>query len=243
MIEPEIALADLSDNAALAEALLKYTFAALLERDRRTSLSSTSGSRRGWSRNSKGSSVRGLCIWIMAKRSKCSGAREREIRVPGRVGHRPAVGAPALSDREIREKASHRDELPEGHQGLLHAADRPRPNRRGDGRAVPEDRRDHRWQPARGAARSIGPQYGRARHRPDLSGFSVEGHLVRATFTDNGRPTYRDGSGNAADRPKSLHIALHGAGTRRPFGEMPPMRPSASIAGSSPGTVDGAPDR
>jgi len=31
MIEPEIAFADLSDNAALAEALLKYTFAALLK--------------------------------------------------------------------------------------------------------------------------------------------------------------------------------------------------------------------
>jgi asparaginyl-tRNA synthetase len=30
MIEPEIAFADPSDNAALAEALLKYTFAALL---------------------------------------------------------------------------------------------------------------------------------------------------------------------------------------------------------------------
>src|SRR6267154_6281864 len=30
MIDPEIAFADLSDNAALAEALLKYTFAALL---------------------------------------------------------------------------------------------------------------------------------------------------------------------------------------------------------------------
>jgi asparaginyl-tRNA synthetase len=29
MIEPEIAFADLSDNASLAEALLKYTFAAL----------------------------------------------------------------------------------------------------------------------------------------------------------------------------------------------------------------------
>ena len=28
MIEPEIAFADLTDNAALAEALLKYTFAA-----------------------------------------------------------------------------------------------------------------------------------------------------------------------------------------------------------------------
>jgi asparaginyl-tRNA synthetase len=30
MIEPEIAFADLSDNATLAEALLKYTFATLL---------------------------------------------------------------------------------------------------------------------------------------------------------------------------------------------------------------------
>jgi hypothetical protein len=30
MIEPEIVFADLLDNAALAEALLKYTFAALL---------------------------------------------------------------------------------------------------------------------------------------------------------------------------------------------------------------------
>jgi tRNA synthetases class II (D, K and N) len=41
MIEPEIAFADLSDNAALAEALL-----------RRISPSSTSRSRRGWSQNS-----------------------------------------------------------------------------------------------------------------------------------------------------------------------------------------------
>ena len=31
MIEPEIAFADLSDNASLAEGLLKYTFAALLK--------------------------------------------------------------------------------------------------------------------------------------------------------------------------------------------------------------------
>ena len=34
------------------------------------------------------------------------------IRIPGRIGRRPAVGARALSDREIREKAGHRDELP-----------------------------------------------------------------------------------------------------------------------------------
>ena len=55
--------------------------------------------------------------------------------------------------------------------------------------------------------------------------FPLKPTLFGRPPTDNGRPTYRDGSGNAADRPKSLHIALHGAGTRRPFGEMPPMRP------------------
>ena len=55
--------------------------------------------------------------------------------------------------------------------------------------------------------------------------FPLKATLFGRPSTDNGRPTYRDGSGNAADRPKSLHIALHGAGTRRPSGEMPPMRP------------------
>jgi len=63
MIEPEIALADLADNAALAEALLKHTFAALLkEREKKTSLSSTSASRRGSLPSSKGSSARNSCI-------------------------------------------------------------------------------------------------------------------------------------------------------------------------------------
>ena len=57
MIEPEIAFADLSDNAALAEALLKHTFAALLK-DRKISPSSTSASKGGWSQNSRGSSAR-----------------------------------------------------------------------------------------------------------------------------------------------------------------------------------------
>jgi hypothetical protein len=39
-----------------------------------------------------------------------------------------------------REKAGHRDELPEGHQSLLHASERRRPDGRGDGRARTEDR-------------------------------------------------------------------------------------------------------
>ena len=39
-----------------------------------------------------------------------------------------------LSYGEIREEAGHRDELPEGHQGFLHASERRRPHGRGDGR-------------------------------------------------------------------------------------------------------------
>jgi hypothetical protein len=55
--------------------------------------------------------------------------------------------------------------------------------------------------------------------------FALKATLFGRPSTDNGRPTYRDGSGNAADRPKSLHFALLGAGTRQPSGEMSPMRP------------------
>ena len=39
-------------------------------------------------------------------------ASEQEIRIPSQVGRRPAVGARALFDRKIREKAGHRDEPP-----------------------------------------------------------------------------------------------------------------------------------
>ena len=46
MIEPEIAFADLADNADLAEALLKSVFSALLKKDPTTWRSSTNASRR-----------------------------------------------------------------------------------------------------------------------------------------------------------------------------------------------------
>jgi hypothetical protein len=92
---------------------------------------------------------------------------------------------------------------PKAHQGLLDSPQRRRP-RRLPGRRV-----------VRIGLRVIDR---------DLA-VSVEGYLVRRPSTDNRRPTYRGGSGYAADRPKSRHIGLHGAGTRRPFGEMPPMRP------------------
>ena len=55
MIEPEIAFADLSDDATLAEALAEVHFRDAAEgKAGQTSPSSTSGSRRGWWRSSQG---------------------------------------------------------------------------------------------------------------------------------------------------------------------------------------------
>ena len=53
-------------------------------------------------------------------------------------------------------------ELSEGDQGVLHALERRRADRGGDGRAGARHRRDHRRQPARGTARRARP-----RHRRD----------------------------------------------------------------------------
>jgi asparaginyl-tRNA synthetase len=78
MIEREIAFADLSDNASLAEGLLKYTFAALPnERQEDLAFFDQRIERGDWSRNSRGSSARNSCTWITARRSKCSSARTR----------------------------------------------------------------------------------------------------------------------------------------------------------------------
>ena len=62
---------------------------------------------------------------------------------------------------EHRRPPGRGHELPEGHQGVLHAPERRREDRRRDGRAGPGHRRDHRRQPARGA-----PRRARRPHRP-----------------------------------------------------------------------------
>ncbi len=73
---------------------------------------------------------------------------------PGRVGHRPA-------DREHERYLTEQHfkcpvillRLPANAEALLHAGERRRQNGAGDGRAGARRRRDHRRQPARGAAR------------------------------------------------------------------------------------------
>src|SRR3984893_17359231 len=165
MIEPEIA--DLSDNAALAEALLKYACAALLIERQEDLAFFDQRIEEGAGRETRGDRRLGIRAYGLRRGDPSARAGQRGLGVPGQLGHRPAVGARALSDREIREEAGHRDELPEGHPRLLHADERRRPDGRSDGRAGPGDRRDHRRQPARGAARSAGCTHGRVPHRPE----------------------------------------------------------------------------
>ena len=57
---------------------------------------------------------------------------------------------------EYVEAAGGRRQLPQGDQGVLHARQRRRPDRGGDGRAGARHRRDRRRQPARGAPRRAG---------------------------------------------------------------------------------------
>ena len=91
------------------------------------------------------------------------GKGEGEIRVPGALGHGPAIGARALPRRETRGRAAGADELPEGDQGVLHARQRRRQDGGGDGRARTRHRRNRRRQPARGAPRGARRAHGRGR--------------------------------------------------------------------------------
>jgi aspartyl/asparaginyl-tRNA synthetase len=79
MIEPEIALADLADNAALAEALLKHTFAALLKERGEDLAFFDQRIERGWLPSSEGLSDRNSSIWITARRSQYLSAPMRNL--------------------------------------------------------------------------------------------------------------------------------------------------------------------
>jgi tRNA synthetases class II (D, K and N) len=116
MIEPEIAFADLSDNAALAEALLKYTFAALLTEREEDLAFFDQRIEKGLVAKLEGDCRLGIRAHGLPRGDRSARAVEREIRIPGPVGHRPAVGARALSHREVCKEAGHRDELRECHQ-------------------------------------------------------------------------------------------------------------------------------
>ena len=78
MIEPEIAFADLSDDATLAEALLKFTLETLLDGKAGRSRLLRRADREGTGREARGDRrARSSCAWITARPSRCSSGRRR----------------------------------------------------------------------------------------------------------------------------------------------------------------------
>jgi hypothetical protein len=97
--------------------------------------------------------------------------------IPAEVGHRLAVGG-ALSDRKIRKKAGHRDELPEGHQSVLHACERRRPHGRGNGRIGAGDRGSQREERLEVLDRSMAERgIGREHYAPTLPSPASRGRV------------------------------------------------------------------
>ena len=128
MIEPEIAFADLADDATLAERLLKFTLRDIARRSEADDLAFFD------ERIEKGlvAKLEGIVNseFVRMDYAEAIAVLERakeKFEFPVQVGHRPAVRARALSDRKARQEAGDRDELPEGHQGVLHAGQRRRP--------------------------------------------------------------------------------------------------------------------
>src|SRR5262249_48789192 len=99
---------------------------------------------------------RNSSIWITARRSQYLSAPMRNL------NSRSSGGVDLQSEHERYltekfEKTDRRYELPKGDQGFLHAGERRRPHRRGNGRVGAGDRRHHGGQLGGGTARLIGP--------------------------------------------------------------------------------------
>ena len=109
MIEPEIAFADLDDDADLAEELPQVHLPRRARRARRRHGVLRRAHRQGRDRQLEGiveSRVRAHGLH-RGDRASCE-ALEAEVRVPGEVGHRPADRARALPHREARQAAGDR---------------------------------------------------------------------------------------------------------------------------------------
>ena len=135
MVEPEIAFADVTANADLAEDLLRYSFRAIL--DERADDMAFFAERIDKEAVTR---LRGLRHVELRAHGVHGGDRGPPavgpvVRVPGGVGRGPPGRARAIPVRGVREAASRRDQLPQADQGLLHAPERRRAHGGGDGRA------------------------------------------------------------------------------------------------------------
>ena len=105
MVEPEIAFADLADNATLAEALLKYVLAAVLTERGDDMAFFDERIEKGVIAKLQGIVDKAFVRMDYTEAISDPGKSEGEIRVPGALGHGPAIGARALPRRETRRRA------------------------------------------------------------------------------------------------------------------------------------------
>jgi hypothetical protein len=108
----------------LAEALLKYTFAALLIERQEDLAFFDQRIEKGLVVKLEGIVGSGFVHMDYGEAIRVLKRANEKFEFPVKWGIDLQSEPRALSDREIREKAGHRDELPEGHQRLLHAAQR-----------------------------------------------------------------------------------------------------------------------
>ena len=131
----------------------------------RTWRSSTSASTRACSRRLRAHRRRAAFdACPTPRRSTILQKSRRDVRVPGRMGPRPAVRARALPDRGALQAArSSSSTTRKTIKAFYMRLNDDGKTVRGHGRARARHRRDHRRQPARGAARRARTPHGRAR--------------------------------------------------------------------------------
>jgi aspartyl/asparaginyl-tRNA synthetase len=119
MIEPEIAFADLSDNAALAEALLKYTFAALLNEGEEDLAFFDQRIEKGLVAKLEGLVGSEFVHMDYGEAIEVLERANEKFEFPVKWG----VDLQSEHERDLtekpREEAGHRDELPEGHHKVI----------------------------------------------------------------------------------------------------------------------------
>ena len=169
MIEPEIAFADLKDDMQCAEDYVRHCLNHVLKSNRadleflsKMYDKESLGRIENVAQNEFGRVTYTEAIDILTKAVE----GRREVCVPGGVGHRPRHRARAVPRGAGVQETGDRVQLPQGHQGVLHAPERRRQNRRRDGRARARSRRAHRRLTARGAHRSDGAPHDGERAGP-----------------------------------------------------------------------------
>ncbi len=201
MIEPEIAFADLADNATLAEALLKHIFRTVLD-ERADDMAFFE------ERIEKGviAKLQGIVDSEFVRMDYTEAIRileqaKQKFEFPVKWG----IDLQSEHERYLSEKHAGKPVVlmnyPKEIKAFYMRVERRRQDRRGDGRARAGHRRDHRRQPARGAARRARRAHGRGRPGPRALRLVPRPAPLRHGAARGLRPGLR-AHGRVRDRPR-----------------------------------------